>query len=38
MTNPALWTAVAGLVTAIGGLVAVIRHANGPKHDPPAKP
>lgn len=32
MTNPALWTAIAGLVTAIGGVVGVIFHSKGPKH------
>lgn len=38
MGNPALWTAIAGLVTAVGGLIGVIRHANGPKHNDPRKP
>ena len=39
MSNlPAIITAAAGLVTAIGALVAVIRHKNGPAHKPPSPP
>jgi len=33
---PAILTAVAGLATAVAGLVAVIRHINGPAHQPPS--
>jgi hypothetical protein len=36
--NPALWTAIAGLITAIGGVIGVIMHASGPAHQAPPKP
>ena len=34
MNIAALVTAVAGLVGAVGALIAVIRHQNGPGHKP----
>ncbi len=33
--NPALWVAVGGVVTAVGAVIAQIRHANGPSHQAP---
>jgi hypothetical protein len=36
MTNPALWTAIAGLVTAIGSVVGLVLHVKGPQHQGPA--
>lgn len=32
LTSPAFWTAVAGVITAVAGVIAVIRHINGPNH------
>ena len=36
--NPALWTAIAGLVTAIGGVVGLIVHVRGASDQAPPKP
>lgn len=33
---PAILAAAAGLATALAGLVAVLRHINGPAHQPPS--
>lgn len=32
LTSPAFWTAVAGVITAVAGVIAVIRHVNGKNH------
>jgi len=34
----ALVGAFAALVTAVGGVIAVVRHVNGPQHTDPAPP
>lgn len=31
---PAILTAATGLIAAIGGIIALFRHVNGPKHTP----
>jgi hypothetical protein len=37
--NPALWTAIAALVTAIGGVIGLFVHVNGASDKtPPAPP
>lgn len=33
--NPALWTAIAGVIGAIGTVVGLVIHTNGPAHQPP---
>lgn len=33
----AVVSAVTALVTAIGGVIAVIRHVSGPAHNPPSQ-
>jgi len=33
---PAILTAAAGVIAALGALVAQWRHANGPAHQPPS--
>lgn len=38
MTNPALWTAILGVVGAIAALVKQFMHANGPAHNPQPNP
>ena len=39
MSNPALWTAIGGCITALATLLGVIRHVKGPAHqDPPSGP
>jgi hypothetical protein len=32
MTDPALWVAIAGVISAAASLAAVLKHATGPKH------
>lgn len=34
MTDPALWTAIAGVIGAIAALIGVWRHKTGPQHKP----
>jgi hypothetical protein len=34
MTDPALWTAIAGVIGAVVALVRVWQHKNGPQHKP----
>jgi hypothetical protein len=32
MSNPALWTSIASFVTAVGAVIGLFVHTNGPKH------
>lgn len=34
MSNPALWTAIAGVITAIAGLIVALKHTHPPDRKP----